>query len=410
MVHVLEGLRLLGMIVVITVLVLGGLRLIYGKHRPTKMYAAIIPPILITCLLFYLFGRLAVADDLMSAAITIAIAATFLLLSFVMIARRKAIPILGSFYGIVTGVDEIVVGTDQMTSTSSSLAEGASEQAAAIEQTSASLEEMTSMTARNAENASEANRLMTQDARDSFLSVESKMGAMHEVVLSSVQAGEETAKIIKTINEIAFQTNLLALNAAVEAARAGEAGAGFAVVAEEVRNLALRSASAARNTEDLIAESMKKTRQASSLFDEIQLELSRNRDIAMRVTGLIGQVTAASREQAQGIEQINRAVVEMDKVVQQNAASAEEFSAVTEKIRDQVEGIRGFVDAVKPILGEEIIMAMGKKGGCGAHEPAALSPFGERRACAMSTPWNTIPSGPDSSASSAAPMWASQPS
>jgi methyl-accepting chemotaxis protein len=319
--------------------------------------------ILLTGLLFYLFGRFSLTTSWWGTLAAIAVGGPFLLVSFVVIARRKAIPILSSVYGITTGVEEIVVGTDQMTSSSSTLAEGASEQAAAIEQTSASLEEMTSMTARNAENANQANALMSKDTRESYGIMEKKMNLMHEAVLASVKAGEETAKIIKTINEIAFQTNLLALNAAVEAARAGEAGAGFAVVAEEVRSLALRSATAARNTEDLIADSTGKTRQASSLFDEINKELARNRDIAMKVTDLIGQVAEASREQAQGIDQINRAVAEMDKVVQQNAASAEEFSAVTEKIKDQVSNIHGFVDRIKPILGEEIILAMGERAG-----------------------------------------------
>lgn len=361
--HVLEGLGLFGIIVGILVFCLGGLRVVFGKKRPTKMYAVVVPAVLAACMFFYIFGRLGIATSLTGSLVAIAIAGGFMLVFFIFVGKKKAVPIIGSVYGIVQGVEEIIVGTEQMTSSSSALAEGASEQAAAIEQTSASLEEMTSMTAQNAQNANQANILMSKDTRESYGIMEKKMNLMHEVVLASVRAGEETAKIIKTINEIAFQTNLLALNAAVEAARAGEAGAGFAVVAEEVRSLALRSATAARNTEDLIADSTGKTRQASSLFDEINKELARNRDIAMKVTDLIGQVAEASKEQAQGIEQINRAVAEMDKVVQQNAATAEEFSAVTEKIKSQVGNIHGYVDVVKPILGEEIIMAMGENTG-----------------------------------------------
>ncbi len=352
-----------GFIIGLLVIVLGGLRIIYGKNRPTKMYGIVVPVLLIVAMMFYIFGRLAVLASWVSALTAISVAGVFVLACFILIARKKAIPIIGSMYGIVTGVDDIVAGTEQMASTSASLAEGASAQAAAIEETSASLEEMTSMTAQNAENAGRASTMMSKDARESFGIVENKMRQTHDVVMASVRAGEETAKIIKTINEIAFQTNLLALNAAVEAARAGEAGAGFAVVAEEVRSLAMRSAAAARNTEDLIADSTGKTRQASALFDEMSRELSRNRDIAMKVTDLIGQVAEASREQAQGIDQISRAVVEMDKVVQQNAASAEEFSAVTQRIRDELVNISGNVDRVKPIIGEEIIMAMGEKTG-----------------------------------------------
>ncbi len=358
---VFEVLGILGIGAVTMVIVLGGLRTIYGKNRPTKMYVVIIPIMFLIALLFYALGRTEAANSVMSIMVGGILTGALLLGSFVYLAQKKAIPILSSFYGILTGTDEVLNGTEQMISTSNALAEGASEQASAIEETSASLEEMSSMTSQNAENASRANTLMSRDARDSFELVANKMSQMHEVVLASVRAGEETAKIIKTINEIAFQTNLLALNAAVEAARAGEAGAGFSVVAEEVRNLALRSAAAAKTTEDLIADSTGKTRQASALFGQINDELAKNRGIAFSVTELIGQVAAASHEQAQGIDQISRAVTEMDKVVQQNAASAEEFSAITENIKDQIVNISNLVEAVKPILGEEIIMAMGEK-------------------------------------------------
>ena len=358
---VIEGLGLMGMIIGGGVIVLAGLRVIYGKHRPTKMYGVVIPVILMIAPLFYVLGHMDAARTSGTAAIGTILAGALVLASFIYIAKKKAIPILSSFYGIVTGIEEMLMGTEQMTSTSATLAEGASEQASAIEETSASLEEMSSMTAQNAENAGRANVLMSKDVKESFDQVSDKMNQMHDVVLASVHAGEETAKIIKTINEIAFQTNLLALNAAVEAARAGEAGAGFSVVAEEVRNLALRSAAAAKTTDNLIADSMVKTRQASTLFGQINAELSKNREIALRVTGLIGQVAAASHEQAQGIEQINHAVAEMDKVVQQNASSAEEFAAVTENIKDQIVNISGVVETVKPIIGAEIIMAMGQK-------------------------------------------------
>jgi methyl-accepting chemotaxis protein len=362
-----EGLGLMGMVIGGGVIVLGGLRAIYGKHRPTKMYGVVIPVILMMAPLFYVLGHMDAARTLGTAAIGMILAGILVLVSFIYIAQKKAIPILSSFYGIVTGIDEMLTGTEQMTSTSAALADGASEQASAIEEASASLEEMSSMTAQNAENAIRANALMSKDIKVSFDLVSDTMNLMQDAILASVRAGEETARIIKTINEIAFQTNLLALNAAVEAARAGEAGAGFAVVAEEVRNLALRSASAAKTTEALIADSTVKTRQASTLFGQINAELSKNRELALNVTGLIGQVAAASQEQAQGIAQINRAVGEMDKAVQQNAASAEEFAAVTEGIKNQIANINGVVETVTPIIGKKIIMAMGQK-------PAFASP------------------------------------
>jgi methyl-accepting chemotaxis protein len=356
-----EALGFAGMSVVTMIVVLGGLRMIFGEHRPTKMYSLVVPVLLITALLFYILGKMSVARELGSAAIGAILASALLLGSMVFIGKKKAIPILSSVYGIVIGMGEIRTGTEQMISASSALAEGASRQASAIEETSASLEEMASRTNQNSQHANQANTLMSKDAKDSFVEITEKMRQTHEVVLASVKAGEETAKIIKTINEIAFQTNLLALNAAVEAARAGDAGAGFAVVAEEVRNLALRSAEAARNTEALIADSIVKTRQASALFDQINVGLVKNGEITNKVMALVEHVAVASGEQAQGIEQINRAVSEMDKVVQQNAANAEEFSAVTETIIQQIVEIHGQVEILIPIMGREIIMAMGEK-------------------------------------------------
>jgi methyl-accepting chemotaxis protein len=149
------------------------------------------------------------------------------------------------------------------------------------------------------------------------------------------KASEETSKIIKTIDEIAFQTNLLALNAAVEAARAGEAGAGFAVVANEVRNLAMRAADAARNTSALIEGTVKKVKEGSDLVGRTNGAFAEVSKSAARVADLVSEIAAASTEQAQGIDQINRAVTEMDKVTQQNAANAEESASASEEMNAQ---------------------------------------------------------------------------
>ncbi len=206
------------------------------------------------------------------------------------------------------------------------LAEGASQQAASIEQTSSSLEEMASMARQSADNAAEADNLMQNATRvviDSNASMEKLTSSMEDIT----GASEETQKIVKTIDEIAFQTNLLALNAAVEAARAGEAGAGFAVVADEVRNLAMRSADAARNTAMLIDDTVNKISTGSGL---VNTAASGFRDVttgATKVGELLSEIAAASREQAQGVDQVNLAVGQMDKVVQQNAASAEELAS-----------------------------------------------------------------------------------
>jgi methyl-accepting chemotaxis protein len=165
------------------------------------------------------------------------------------------------------------------------------------------------------------------------------------------RASEDTSKIIKTIDEIAFQTNLLALNAAVEAARAGEAGAGFAVVADEVRNLAIRAAEAAKNTDDMIESTVKKVKGGGELVagtNEAFKEVARS---VVKVGELVGEIAAASNEQAQGIEQVNVAMTEVDKVVQQNAANAEQNASASEELTSQAHQMNEFVSALVAMVG-----------------------------------------------------------
>ncbi len=212
----------------------------------------------------------------------------------------------------------------QCVAMSQTLSEAASQQAASLEETSSSLEEMASMTKQNAGNASQANELMTS-ARQTIVKADSSMKELTRSMREINQAGEETQKIVKTIDEIAFQTNLLALNAAVEAARAGEAGAGFAVVADEVRNLAMRAAEAARNTTGLMEDIVRKVKNGESLVKLVNEAFQEVTGSSEKVVGLVGEIAAASQEQSQGIDQVNKAVAEMNQTTQHNAASAEEW-------------------------------------------------------------------------------------
>ncbi len=221
--------------------------------------------------------------------------------------------------------------SSQVAESSHILAEGTSEQAAALEETSSSLEELSSMTRQNAENAREVNTLMTATKSVVARSNESMAeltGSMRDIA----SASEETQKIITTIDEIAFQTNLLSLNAAVEAARAGEAGAGFAVVAEEVRNLALRTSEAAKNTSELIEKSVKRIHHGSDLVKKCNENFSEVSRGAEKVHSLVNEIAEAAAEQAEGINQISQAVNEMDTVTQRNSANAEESAAAAEEL------------------------------------------------------------------------------
>jgi len=263
-------------------------------------------------------------------------------LAFIII-RSITKPINNVIAGLGEGANQVAAAAGQVASSSQSLAEGASEQAASLEETSSSLEEMSSMTKRNADNAAQADSLM-REANAVVNKASRSMTDLTKSIGEISDASRQTQKIIKTIDEIAFQTNLLALNAAVEAARAGEAGAGFAVVAEEVRNLALRSADAAKNTASMIEDTVKKVNDGSILLEQTNTAFGEVSSSTSKVGELVSEIAGASDEQAKGIEQVNRAVAEMDKITQQNAANAEESASASEELSAQSEQMMDFVN------------------------------------------------------------------
>jgi hypothetical protein len=248
---------------------------------------------------------------------------------------------------------QVQASSDQVSNASRHLADGACEQASSLEESSASLEEISAMTRQSAENTGKADNLM----QESKANVQHGVDAMHRMsdAIEKIKVSAiETSKIIKTIDEIAFQTNLLALNAAVEAARAGQAGLGFAVVAEEVRNLAQRSAEAARSTTDLIDGATKNAEAGVIVTKEIVLSLSAIQESTEKVAILITEIATASTEQAQGIGQVNTAVSAMDNVVQQNSASAEKSAHASAELSSQALELNDLVAQLLVIVGGQL--------------------------------------------------------
>jgi methyl-accepting chemotaxis protein len=260
----------------------------------------------------------------------------------------------GEMVALTTQLTQSAQGTasaaGQVSTAAQSLSQGATEQAASLEETSASMEEMASMTRQNAENSQSAATLMGEvDAK-----VQGSNAALGDMVASmaSIQeSSQQVAKIIKTIDEIAFQTNILALNAAVEAARAGEAGMGFAVVADEVRNLAQRSAQAARDTAALIEESIAKAQSGNTKVEQVATAIAGITESVTKVKGLVDEVSAASRQQSQGIDQVSQAIAQMEKVTQTTAATAEESAAASEELTAQAEGSMQAVGRLEVLVG-----------------------------------------------------------
>lgn len=230
--------------------------------------------------------------------------------------------------------EQVSDAAHQISQSSQQLAQGASSQASSIEETSASLEELASMASHNADNAQQAN-MLSNDAKQAALNGTTSMDTLMKAMEAINTSSKEVAKVAKGIEEIAFQTNLLALNAAVEAARAGEAGKGFAVVAEEVRNLAQRASEQAKTTSELITESRNRTKDGIRQAAEAHKVLQGILESVNKVVGLVTEIAAASREQAQGIDQINQAVSTMDHIVQQNSASSEQSASASQQLSAQ---------------------------------------------------------------------------
>ncbi|MBI5179087.1 MAG: methyl-accepting chemotaxis protein [Nitrospinae bacterium] len=284
---------------------------------------------------------------LMALVSIIGVAAGIILAIIVLRAVNRGISTV--MEGLMSGSDQVSSASAQLSGSSQQMAEGASEQAASIEETSSSLEEISSMTKHNSDNSNAVNNLMADSKRvvdNGVVEMKEMTTAMGDIK----KASDDIAKIIKVIEEIAFQTNLLALNAAVEAARAGEHGKGFAVVAEEVRNLAQRAASASKDIAGLIQNAVAKSDNGTEISSRVAKSLDEIADRIKKAGDLAAEVAAASIEQSQGVEQISKAVTQMDAVTQQNAATAEESASSSEELSAQAEVLNTLVQDLAGII------------------------------------------------------------
>lgn len=259
-----------------------------------------------------------------------------------LITRLITRPVNQVIEGLTEGSGQVNAAAGEVAKTSQNLAQGAAEQASAIQQTTASLSRLSTMTGKNVENT-DSTRIIIGQAKEIIKKADEELDLLIDAVAGISETSIGISKIIKAIEDISFQTNLLALNAAVEAARAGEAGAGFSVVAQEVRNLAVRAAEAAKNTSAMIEESINAVKRGTSLTNSTKEAFITHRDLFLRIAGLIDDIEAASKEQADGIGQINKALTDIESVIQRNAASTEEVAASSQQLSGQAASMKDHI-------------------------------------------------------------------
>ena len=297
-----------------------------------------------------------IAASWLAGAGLVVMGVIFALLAIRLVSNSVIKPIRHIIHDISEGSHNLNLASSQVSRSSTTLAEGSVSQAASLEESSAALEEVTSMTRANAESVNDTSKV-AHEVRNSLEDAETSMEGLYKAIELIKQSAEQTAVIIKSIQEISFQTNLLSLNAAVEAARAGEAGAGFAVVAEEVRSLATRAAEAATNTTTLIESSQHNADRGFNAVTEVRDILGKIVEGVAEVSRLADQIATASSEQAEGVNQVNIAVTEVDRVTQDNAAVSEEVASSSEALYAEAVKMDSLVVQLTDIVGQGAIVA-----------------------------------------------------
>jgi len=322
---------------------------IFGKNRPTKLFRIAAAGFLVSTVSFTFVGQWG-GNNPSGLILIFFVCLAALTLNFLLINFKVTKPLNRIIYGINSGGIKVSSASRNVSRTSKELAEGAAHQASGIEENSAALQQIDSLAHQNTNHANQSKTAIG-DASQLLAVVNEQMDQLSGAMGKINQASNETNVIIKNIDQIAFQTNLLALNAAVEAARAGEAGVGFAVVAEEVRNLARRAAEAAKNTSGLIAKILESVKTGSDLTKSTHEAFKKNMEAVDKVAGLVEGIALANHEQADGIAQINTALQQMDTVTQKNSTLAENLASVAQEAKNQAKELGESVEKLTDILG-----------------------------------------------------------
>lgn len=304
--------------------------------------------------------------EMLIMVISISVILAILLATLIIRSITRSIAL--SVTSIRDGATQITSASSQVASSSSSLAQGASEQAASVEEVSATLEESTAINTLNTDNAMQAD-ILAKNANDSARAGYEKGEQLSNSMHAITESATKISGIIKAIDQIAFQTNLLALNAAVEAARAGEHGLGFAVVADEVRNLAQRAASAAKETSLIIEEVLEQIKEGNQIAHATHTAFKEIVEQSKKVSNLIGEISIATKEQSEGMTQINQAMGQVDQVTQQVAANSEEAAAAAEELNAQAVSMMEAVSILAQMVGMNTNIPIAKTQREYVHQP-----------------------------------------
>lgn len=330
-----------------------GRKVVFEGEKVIELFCPIVFEKVLTAVVVHHISERSIAKEIIKTTwgiLTIAIGFIILgIISVIFLANGITSALVRVIVGLADGSEQTAGMASEVANASDRVSQGATEQAASIQETSSLLTDIKTTIKKNADNTGQADKL-AKEARSSAEQGDLAMADMKKAMVDINQASEKISKIIKAIEDIAFQTNILALNAAVEAARAGEYGKGFAVVAEEVRNLAKRSAAAAKDTAELIEDSVSKIDRGSEIVDKVGNTLKAIVENSNKVAGIVSEITQASLEQSEGVNQVTSAITQMDQVTQQNATSAEQAASAAQGLSSQASVLKSMIDELEKIV------------------------------------------------------------